>query len=109
MQKTLLYIWLDLWLRATLGVLSLAAAAADAPTAHTGAQSSATAKCQEALVNPVSGFAECIKPRGAPVAPPPTRPDAVQSASRVDADKVRSSRADQPIRSAAGAARRPAC
>jgi len=29
MQKTLLYLWLDLWLRATLGVLSPAAAAAD--------------------------------------------------------------------------------
>jgi hypothetical protein len=32
------------------------------PTANT---------CKVAAVNPVSGFAECVDPRGAPVAPPP--------------------------------------
>lgn len=30
-------------------------------------------ECREATVNPVSGFAECVDPRGAPVAPPPRR------------------------------------
>ena len=29
------------------------------------------AKCLEAAVNPVTGFAFCINPRGAPVDPPP--------------------------------------
>jgi len=29
------------------------------------------AKCLEAAVNPVSGHAVCINPRGAPVEPPP--------------------------------------
>jgi hypothetical protein len=27
------------------------------------------------MVSPVSGHAECVKPPGAPVAPPPKRPD----------------------------------
>jgi hypothetical protein len=31
-------------------------------------------KCEEALVSPVSGYAVCVKPPGAPVAPPPRRP-----------------------------------
>ena len=31
-------------------------------------------KCEVAVVNPVSGYAECVKPRGAPVEPPPPRP-----------------------------------
>jgi hypothetical protein len=33
-----------------------------------------TALCKEAIVNPVSGHAECVKPLGAPVDPPPPRP-----------------------------------
>jgi hypothetical protein len=37
--------------------------------------SSEQPQCKEATVSPVSGFAECIDPRGAPVAPPPARPD----------------------------------
>jgi len=64
---------------------ALAAVAADAPSASTGARSAPTAICQEAVVSPVSGYAECVKPRGAPVAPPPKRPDAVRAASGVDA------------------------
>jgi hypothetical protein len=32
------------------------------------------ARCEEAVVNPVSGYAECVKPPGAPVDPPPPRP-----------------------------------
>jgi hypothetical protein len=31
-------------------------------------------KCEIAVVNPVSGYAECVKPRGVPVDPPPPRP-----------------------------------
>jgi hypothetical protein len=31
-------------------------------------------KCEVAVVNPVSGYAECVKPRGAPVDQPPSRP-----------------------------------
>jgi hypothetical protein len=31
-------------------------------------------RCQVAIVNPVSGNAECVEPRGAPVDPPPPRP-----------------------------------
>lgn len=31
-------------------------------------------QCRTALVNPVSGFAECVDPPGAPVPPPPPRP-----------------------------------
>jgi hypothetical protein len=36
---------------------------------------SGEAECKVATVNPVSGFAECVDPRGAPVPPPPPRPD----------------------------------
>ena len=69
-------------LSATAGVLWLTMAAAQAPSAPTPppAPAVATAKCQEAVVNPVSGFAECVKPRGAAVATPPKRPDAVRDA-----------------------------
>jgi hypothetical protein len=30
--------------------------------------------CELAVVSPVSGYAECVKPRGAVVEPPPPRP-----------------------------------
>src|SRR5208337_4648775 len=40
----------------------------------------AVVRCQEAIVNPVSGHAECIRPRGAPVDPPPPRPPVVKLA-----------------------------
>jgi hypothetical protein len=35
----------------------------------------APAKCKEAVVNPVSGYASCVDPLGAPVDPPPKRPN----------------------------------
>jgi hypothetical protein len=35
------------------------------------------AVCEEAIVNPVSGHAECVRPRGAPVDPAPPRPRVV--------------------------------
>ena len=40
----------------------------------------ASAQCQEAIVNPVSGHAECVLPLGAPVEAPPPRPSAVKLA-----------------------------
>jgi len=40
------------------------------------------AKCEVAVVNPVSGYAECVKPRGVPVQrparPPPTRDECLK-------------------------------
>jgi hypothetical protein len=38
------------------------------------------APCKEAIVNPVSGHAECVSPLGAPVDPPPPRPPVVKLA-----------------------------
>ena len=38
------------------------------------------ALCKEAIVNPVSGHAECVRPLGAPVDPPPPRPAVVKLA-----------------------------
>lgn len=48
--------------------------AQSAETSSQSAETSATpAKCLEAAVNPVTGYAVCINPRGAPVeAPPPS-------------------------------------
>jgi Protein of unknown function (DUF2380) len=39
-----------------------------------------SALCKEAIVNPVSGYAECVRPPGAPVDPPPPRPPVVNLA-----------------------------
>ena len=73
-------------LAAALAVCVLARAAAPAATPspedasrdHARAPANATpvtpAVCLEAVVSPVSGFAECVNPRGAPVQPPPPRP-----------------------------------
>jgi hypothetical protein len=36
--------------------------------------------CEEAIVNPISGYAECVRPPGAPVDPPPARPTVVKLA-----------------------------
>jgi hypothetical protein len=38
------------------------------------------ALCKEAVVNPISGQAECVRPPGAPVDPPPPRPSVVKLA-----------------------------
>ena len=43
-------------------------------------------RCEEAVVNPVTGFAECVKPRGAPVDPPPARPAPTQDECAKHAD-----------------------
>jgi hypothetical protein len=36
--------------------------------------------CEEAAVNPISGYAECVRPAGAAVEPPPPRPAVVKLA-----------------------------
>lgn len=43
-------------------------------------QSATPAVCEEAMVSPVSGHAECVRPLGAPVAAPPPRPSVVKLA-----------------------------
>jgi len=51
-------------------------AMSDPATKQTGPKSSKTTPhCEVAMVSPVSGHAECVKPPGVPVAPPPKRPD----------------------------------
>jgi hypothetical protein len=51
-------------------------AMSDPATGQTdGKTAKKTPHCEVAMVNPVSGHAECVKPLGAPVAPPPKRPD----------------------------------
>jgi hypothetical protein len=67
---------------AILASLGLAAAIL---SLHSGiASSSDTAEdsplCKVAVVNPVSGHAECVQPLGAPVDPPPPRPAVVKLA-----------------------------
>ena len=46
-------------------------------TAHASGgdeRESTVTQCKVAVVNPVSGHAECVEPRGAAVDPPPPRP-----------------------------------
>jgi hypothetical protein len=38
------------------------------------------ALCEEAVVNPISGYAECVRPPGSAVEPPPPRPTVVKLA-----------------------------
>jgi len=38
------------------------------------AKSPAAPRCEVAVVNPITNYAECVKPRGVPVPPPPPRP-----------------------------------
>jgi hypothetical protein len=44
---------------------------ADTTAGEPGQAEAAPAKCLEAAVNPVTGSAYCVNPRGAPVEPPP--------------------------------------
>jgi hypothetical protein len=64
------------FLFAGLVVTMLAGAlqAADTPPSPTQPQPTPPATCKEAVVSPVSGHAECVDPRGAPVDPAPPRP-----------------------------------
>jgi hypothetical protein len=56
-------------------LIGVTACAARAPS-QAQSQPASPPKCEVALVSPVSGNAECVRPRGAPVDPPPPRPDA---------------------------------
>jgi hypothetical protein len=53
------------------------ALSSDAPKSTVAAPA---ALCKEAIVNPVSGHAECVDPLGAPVDPPPPRPQMIKLA-----------------------------
>jgi len=63
---------------AVLVPMTVQAAEEAAPKAEDPASSAsdqtaeAPAKCLQAVVNPVTGFAICVNPKGAPVEPPPT-------------------------------------
>ena len=59
----------------TLSMSIAIARPSDGPT-----QSGTAAVCEEAMVSPVSGHAECVRPFGAPVDPPPPRPSVVKLA-----------------------------
>ena len=61
----------------TLSAHSGIASTRDVPDAE---RSAPAALCKEAIVNPVSGYAECVRPLGAPVDPPPPRPSVVKLA-----------------------------
>lgn len=52
-------------------VLPMAARSADKTATQSADTSAAPAKCLEAVVNPVTGYAFCVNPRGAPVELPP--------------------------------------
>jgi hypothetical protein len=78
--------WRSLALAAALLAGGLAAAGADADQA-TGP------RCEIAVVNPVSNYAECVKPRGAHVDPPPKRatptPEQCQRHPDIDVEDCR--------------------
>lgn len=62
-------------LSATFALSAIAAcAASSAGDENAQGTKPASPKCELAVVNPVSGYAECVKPRGAPVDQPPQRP-----------------------------------
>jgi hypothetical protein len=58
-------------LAALLWLPTLAQAADGADEAANQQDAAPAPKCLEAVVNPVTGFAFCTNPRGAPVEPPP--------------------------------------
>jgi hypothetical protein len=72
-----------IYIAAVIFLTVLGAAMAGRPVAalaseNPGAKTSGPAVlCEEAAVNPISGYAECVRPPGAPVEPPPPRPTAV--------------------------------
>lgn len=65
-------------------VTMLLGLAAMAGPALAESSTAAPAKCEVAEVNPVTGFVSCIKPLGAPVAPPPA-----QAAAPCNPDQAR--------------------
>jgi hypothetical protein len=72
-MKMIMIAWLGL-AAATLAAYSGTSLSNDLP------QPDHPAACKEAVVNPVSGHAECVLPPGAPVDPPPPRPTLVKLA-----------------------------
>lgn len=58
-----------------LAVTCVMAAACSRMDRHADRGPPAAPTCKEAVVNPVSGYASCVDPLGAPVDPPPKRPD----------------------------------
>ena len=54
-----------------LAICLPASANAAEPQAQSADQGAKPAKCLEAAVNPVTGYAVCVNPVGAPVDPPP--------------------------------------
>jgi Protein of unknown function (DUF2380) len=66
-----------IWVVACLFGYSGIALSGDTPDTTLAAPS---ALCKEAIVNPVSGHAECVLPPGAPVDPPPPRPPVLKLA-----------------------------
>jgi hypothetical protein len=73
-------------LTAALGAQSLVAASISASDEPASQTDSPVARCEIAVVNPVSGYAECVKPRGVPVDPPPARPTPTPEECRRHAD-----------------------
>jgi hypothetical protein len=66
---------------ATLACWALTAATLTAQSGiASSSDASGSAPCKLAMVNPVSGHAECVQPPGAPVDPPPPRPAVVKLA-----------------------------
>jgi hypothetical protein len=66
------------------------------------AEAPAGQKCRVAVVNPVSGYAECVEPRGAPVDRPPPRPPPTPDECRKHPDlDLESCRQPQPRTGAA--------
>jgi len=59
---------------AATSAYSASAPAGETADAKSAAPAAPAAVCAEAIVNPISGYAECVRPRGAPVDPPPPRP-----------------------------------
>jgi hypothetical protein len=62
-----------------LGLMAMAT-----PALAESSEGKATAKCEIAEVNPVTGYVGCIKPLGAPVEPPP-----VEAAAPCNPDQAR--------------------
>jgi len=60
----------------TLSMSNAIARPSDGPQTQSGT----AALCEEAMVSPVSGHAECVRPFGAPVDAPPPRPSVVKLA-----------------------------
>jgi hypothetical protein len=56
----------------TLAAQAASEASPDGAASSEATEASAPPKCLQAVVNPVTGFAICVNPKGAPVEPPPT-------------------------------------